>query len=46
MELFAFLKFFAQLVIALVILNLVKQEIIKRNPDSALAQALAYVTAG
>jgi hypothetical protein len=46
MELFAFLKFMAQLVIALVVLHLVKEEIVRRNPDSAAAKALAYVTAG
>lgn len=46
MEFFAFVKFMAQLVIALVILHLVKEEVIRRNPDSAFAKALAYVTAG
>lgn len=46
MEFFAFVKFVAQLVIALVILHLIKEEAVRRNPDSAFAKALAYVTAG
>jgi uncharacterized membrane protein len=45
-EFFAFGKFMAQLVIALVILHLVKGWLIERNPDSDVAKALAFVTAG
>lgn len=46
MEFFAFLKFMAQLIIALVILHLIKEQVISRSPDSSFAKALAYVTAG
>lgn len=46
MELFAFVKFMAQLVIALTILHLFKQWIVGNNPDSDIGKALTYITAG
>jgi hypothetical protein len=39
-----FVQFTANLIIALVLLKLIELSLLRRNPDSAAGQALAFIT--